>query len=135
VALFFSRPVEASTFFRFVRWFTYFGSRMLNGFDCWSHRLFDPPRSFLYWRVSMVRFTALRALPRAVAAFLFCALDCFLRLAMIAPCSGRCSATHYAADANVRIYVADQIAMMLHRSSGENRCRPWSKQTAANWPL
>jgi len=40
--------------------------------------------------VATVRFVAfaraaLRALPCAVATFLFCAFDCFLRLAMIAP--------------------------------------------------
>jgi hypothetical protein len=110
---------------------------MLNGnsFDWRSDRLFlrfvGFPRAAL---------ATLRALPRLAEFPLLrfarlCTFDAFLRLAMIAPCSGRCSATHYAADANVRIYVADQIGMMLHRSSGENRCRPWSKKTAANWPL
>jgi hypothetical protein len=35
--------------------------------------------------VAFPRADTLLALPRAVAAFLFCAFDCFLRLAMIAP--------------------------------------------------
>jgi hypothetical protein len=52
--------------------------------------------------LATVRFVAfpradlatLRALPRAVALFLFCAFDCFLRLAMIRPSPGWWSATH-----------------------------------------
>jgi len=35
--------------------------------------------------LAAVRFAALRALPRAIAAFLLGAFDCFLRLAMISP--------------------------------------------------
>jgi hypothetical protein len=35
--------------------------------------------------VAFAAFDGLRALPRAVAAFLCCAFDCFLRLAMIDP--------------------------------------------------
>ena len=35
--------------------------------------------------VAFAALDTLRALPRPVAAFLFCAFDCFLRLAMIAP--------------------------------------------------
>ena len=37
--------------------------------------------------VAFVAFDGLRALPRTVAAFLFCAFDPFLRLAMIDPLS------------------------------------------------
>jgi hypothetical protein len=35
--------------------------------------------------VAFAAFDGLRALPRAIAAFLFFAFDCFLRLAMIRP--------------------------------------------------
>jgi hypothetical protein len=44
--------------------------------------------------LAAVRFAALRALPRAIAAFLLGAFDCFLRLAMISPRSDSCFATH-----------------------------------------
>jgi hypothetical protein len=44
--------------------------------------------------VAFAALDTLRALPRAVAAFLFCAFDCFFRLAMIRPSPGWWSATH-----------------------------------------
>ena len=56
-----------------------------DGFDYWSDRLFHPPSSLLHWRgfrlggsfLAFAALATLRALPRAVAAFLFCAFDCF----------------------------------------------------------
>ena len=42
-------------------------------------------RARLGLALATVRFAALRALPRAIAAFLLGAFDCFLRLAMISP--------------------------------------------------
>jgi hypothetical protein len=62
-----------------------------DGFDHWSDRLFTFRAAFFTGaRLGLALATvfasaALRALPRAVAAFRFGVFDCFLRLAMISP--------------------------------------------------